>query len=237
MVSVETYKSNVIEITVTQPTPTYNVSISADKTSAYTGEVINFTVTGDVPAPPWDLHVVNGSGVEVKSDTVSGDFSLKFSIADTYSVYLTGDNGKFESNRVSITVTEAEVSLSADKTSVNVGETITFTVTSNVGYNGVFYVNGTAEKNIDSAVFTWTPQEAGTYDVYVEIYTNTGSVRSDVISIASTEEGREEEVGEGEEGGVFGFGVRQRLRDRLDKLRQRLFGSEEGSETARTRGL
>ena len=166
MASVETYKSNVIEITVTQPTPTYNVSISADKTSAYTGEVINFTVTGDTPAPPWDLHVINGSGVEVKSDTVSGDFSLKFSIADTYSVYLTGDNGKFESNRVSITVTEAEV-----------------------------------------------------------------------ISIASTEEGREEEVSEGEEGGIFGFGVRQRLRDRLDKLRQRLFGSEEGSETARTRGL
>ena len=189
-------------------------SIKADKTVAEAGETITWTAaasggTGTL----WYYFVVYKDGAKVKTRTYStvNTFSYAPEDAGTYKakVYVKDAAGK-KVNKTSVTITMTAVapitisSIKANKTSVNTGESITWTAAASGGtgtlqYYFIVYKDGTKVKTraySTANTFSYTPSEAGTYKatVYVKDTAETKANKSSSGVIVTAAELSAEQV-------------------------------------------
>ena len=174
-------------LTVSAAAPVIS-SIKADKTDAFAGEKITWTATATGGTGALQYYFIlykDGTKLKTRSYSTTLTFSYTPTEAGSYKVKVyvkdTADN---KANKISaaVTVTEstplAIASVKANKTSANVGETITWTATASGGmetlqYYFILYKDGTKIKTQSYSTantFSYTPTEAGTYkaEVYVK---------------------------------------------------------------------
>ena len=162
-------------------------SIKADKTSANAGETITWTAkaTGGTGTLQYYFIVYkDGTKVKTRAYSTANTFSYTPTEAGTYKakVYVKdAADTKVSKLGTAITVTAgAELTISsikADKTSANVGETITWTATATGGtgtlqYYFIVYKDGTKVKTraySTKKTFAYTPEEAGVYKARVYV--------------------------------------------------------------------
>ena len=176
-------------VTVTAAAAELTISSSkAEKTSANAGETITWTAkaTGGTGTLQY-YFIVYKDGTKVKSRAYStaNTFSYTPTEAGAYKakVYVK-DTAETKVNKtstaVTVTAAAAELTISsikADKTSANVGETITWTAkatggTGTLQYYFIVYKDGTKVKTCAYSTkntFAYTPEETGVYKVRVYV--------------------------------------------------------------------
>ncbi len=161
--------------------------IKANKTTASTGESITWTATATGGTGTLQYYFIvykDGTKVKTRAYSTANTFSYTPAEAGTYKarVYVKdAADTKVSKLGTAITVTAgAELTISsikADKTSANVGETITWTATAAGGtgtlqYYFIVYKDGTKVKTraySTKKTFAYTPEEAGVYKVRVYV--------------------------------------------------------------------
>jgi gliding motility-associated-like protein len=175
------------------------VSVTADKTEICEGERITFTATptngGDNPHYEW---FVNGTAIAGETDMI---FKYKPKDGDEIFVKLTsGETCILDpvalSDTIKVTYSDGllvKVDIAADKTTICIDETVTFTATpENGGDNPVFawFVNGAKITGQTGMTFAYKPKDGD--EVYVQLTSGSACVvdpvaLSDTITITVTD--------------------------------------------------
>ena len=188
-------KSGVITIAATAPT----VTLSADKTSVITGSKVALTVTPVVNNSGATVEkVVITEGATIIATLTGAPYQAEYTVATAGSHVLTAtvtdSYGYTGTNTVTVAGVDATaptVELSANKTAVNVGGSVTLsastTLTNGTSVTSTVIKNGTntlVTNNGASASYVFTAQYAGTYKFTAEGTDNNGMTgTSDVVTI------------------------------------------------------
>ena len=195
-------------VTVTATAPITISSITANKNTANVGDTITWTAsaTGGTGTLKYCFYVYNGSTTVYKGSYGTGKtVSYTATAAGTYSVKVFVKDGAGASTTLvggEVTVTApgpvelTVTSLKANKTTANVGDTITWTASASGGSGTLkycFYVykdGQTVQKGAygTAKTYTYTPTAAGTYTVKVFVKDGTGTATTLVggtVTVAS----------------------------------------------------
>jgi PKD repeat protein len=159
--------------------------VAMDEAVVELGAAQHFTATATGTQPlayAWDF---GGAGSGSGLDTATPTFTYDAPGAYTATVTVTGPCGvATDTVAIEITCDPAEVSLDADATTVELGETIHFTanITSAyaISYAWDFDGAGTGE-NLDTTHPSFTYDEAGTYTVTLTVTNQCGSVQATLV--------------------------------------------------------
>ena len=126
-------------------TPAENGTITADKETANMGETVTLTVTPNEGYELDQLTVINGTTQVAVEITTEGKYTFTMP-AGNVKVYAT-----FKAIDYTITIEPSENgTITADKTTANIGETVTLTITPNEGYelDQLIVMNGTTQVDV-----------------------------------------------------------------------------------------
>jgi hypothetical protein len=163
-----TWQSNVIELTVYA-----HIFLNANSTSIVLGESVLLTADfSGVPSPYEFWWMVDGEGVYGSGDTPSESWTYIPTATGSHTVYLYafGGNGwNLQSNVITITVDAPSVVISANSTSMVLGDSVLFTAIIKSSWQFRFWcVNSTTYAQGGSS-WTFTPTEEGVYIVYLRV--------------------------------------------------------------------
>ena len=133
--------------------PAENGTVTADKATANMGETITLTITPNEGYELDEIHVMNGTTQVAVEITTDGKYTFVMP-AGNLKVQAT-----FKAIDYTITIEPAENgTVTADKETANMGETVTLTITPNEGYelDEIHVMNGTTQVAV-------TPAEDGKY--------------------------------------------------------------------------
>ncbi len=183
------------------------VSVSAFALGGDYDNAGTFTVTGAEGALQTSLIIVSGSHSslpveneavtgaiyidQVASDAVTGDAAftgVALTDADVHTAFFSNES---ENSASSAKIVNASIAIAADVTEVEAGQTVTFAVTKTASVtdaNTVAYVNGEVAElgGTLSEGLTFTPAEAGTYNVQLKATVEGVEVASAVVAITVT---------------------------------------------------
>ena len=134
-----TYKA--IDYTITIE-PAENGTVTADKQTANMGETVTLTVTPDKGYELDEIHVMNGTTQVAVTITTEGKYTF---VMPAGNVEI---SATFKMVDYTVTIQPAENgTITADKTTANMGETVTLTITPNEGYelDEIHVMNGTTQ--------------------------------------------------------------------------------------------
>jgi hypothetical protein len=175
-----------IQATTTQP---LSASLSVDKTSTNTDSPVTFTVTINGGRPTYRVQIINSTTNQTISDQFwsSSPATVRVYIQQTgtftfYAKVIDADNNQATSNTVSVTVSQPTqpltVSLSANRTSITAGESVSFTITASGGKPN--YIAQLRDANTGTVIASTTSfsssttvtvrfDNAGTYRIYARV--------------------------------------------------------------------
>ncbi len=178
---------------VTVPAQEVFALVTADKTEAELGDTVTWTASaiGGTGKIRYCFYLfVNGEAAERGEYDTVNTYSCTVSEAGTYSVRVyvkdgTGEVQEFGGDEVFVAPEPIRLELTADKTSIKVGDSVTWTAASTGGFGKIRYcfyvfVNGEmAERGeYDTAnTYSYTASEAGTLSVRVYVKDGTGEAQ------------------------------------------------------------
>ena len=144
--NVEVYATfKAIDYTITIE-PAENGTVTADKQTANIGETVTLTVTPDKGYELDEIHVMNGTTQVAVTITTEGKYTFVMP-AGNMEISAT-----FKMTDYAITIMPAENgTVTADKQTANMGETVTLTITPNEGYefDQLTVMNGTTQVAVE----------------------------------------------------------------------------------------
>ena len=170
--------------------PSYS-TLSANCTSIAINEEITFYASSDC-AQGYTIGIDNSSGRYITQEMPGGQLTLKFTEPGNYGAYVTSYNpkGYCDSSWISFTVYDSKPNssrLSADKTAISIGDTITFSASSDDPVKGFTIGIDNSEgryitQEMPDGVLTLTFDKVGKYGAYVTSYNNYGYSDSEWIT-------------------------------------------------------
>jgi plastocyanin len=184
-----TAETNRITLTIQSTTQPLSASLSVDKTSTTTDSPVTFTVTISGGRPTYRVQIINSTTNTTISDQFwsSSPATVRVYIQQTgtytfYAKVIDADNNQATSNTVSVAVSQPSqplsVSLSASRTSITAGESVSFTITASGGTPN--YIAQLRDANTDTVIASTTSfsssttvtvrfDTAGTYRIYARV--------------------------------------------------------------------
>ena len=181
--------SNWVGFTVYDSAPTYS-SLTADKTTIAIGEEITFTASSDY-ATGYTIGIDNEVERYLTQGIENGKLTLAFDKAGEYGAFVSAYNsmGYVDSNWVGFTVYDSAPtysSLTADKTTIAIGEEITFTASSDYATGYTIGIDNEVERyltqGMENGKLTLAFDKAGEYRAYITSYNSIGYADSEWIS-------------------------------------------------------
>lgn len=152
-----------------------SINLTIDDTGLLVGEIGTFAVKTNA-----NQDVTSNAEIKLSGNPISGN-SYYFENAGSYQFVATY-NG-LTSNTLAVTCSELQIILSANSTSVNLGDTVTFTVNTNGGDN----VTAMSSIQLDGSPIsgnTFTPNMVGTY----QFSASYGSLVSNSVTVTATQQ-------------------------------------------------
>ena len=187
----------VLTVTNANGSDTHTVTITVDPvgsapiadftpsaTTITTGETVTFTNASNDNGTPITSYSWDFDSNSPASATTVGPHTVTFNTAGTYDVVLTVDNGSgTDTKTVTITVTDGSAPIAGfttSVTSINTGQTVTFTDDSNDNGSAITSYNWDFDGNLPANATTVGPHTvtfntAGTYDVVLTVTNAVGS--------------------------------------------------------------
>ena len=137
-----TYKAIYYDIVIVPP---ISGNVTADKQTAHIGETVTLTVTPDKGYELDEIHVMNGTTQVAVTITTEGKYTFVMPAGNVVISTL------FKMVDYTITIEPAENgTVTADKETANMGETVTLTVTPDKGYelDEIHVMNGTTQVDV-----------------------------------------------------------------------------------------
>ena len=170
--------------------PTYSL-LSSSSTSIAVNEEITFYASSDC-AQGYTIGVDNSDGRYITQEMPGGQLTLKFTEPGNYGAYVTSYNpkGYCDSSWISFNVYDSKPNtsrLSADKTAISIGGSITFSASSDDPVKGFTIGIDNSEgryitQEMPDGILTLTFDKPGKYGAYVTSYNNYGYSDSEWIT-------------------------------------------------------
>ncbi len=170
--------------------PTYSL-LSANCNSIAVNEEITFYASSDC-AQGYTIGIDNSDGRYITQEMPDGQLTLRFTEPGNYGAYVTSYNplGYCDSSWISFNVYDSKPNtsrLSADKTAISIGDSVTFTASSDDPVKGFTIGINNSEgryitQEMPDGTLTITFDKAGKYGAYVTSYNSFGYSDSEWIT-------------------------------------------------------
>jgi hypothetical protein len=181
--------TNRVSLTIQSATQPLSASLSANKTSTTTDSPVTFTVTISGGQAYYRVQIINSTTNTIISDqywsSSPATVSVYLSQTGTFSFYAKvtdANNSTVTTNSVSVTVSQPSqplsVSLSANRTSITAGESVSFTITASGGKpNYIAQLRDANTGTVIASTTSFSPSTtitvrfdtAGTYRIYARV--------------------------------------------------------------------